>query len=563
MRDRTAASSGHRPALGAGRPFLLLAAGLTASSLAAGCAAKPVAQVSREDLEKSVTYTTAPGNGQLERLTWALAGGEPTSLDPALIGDYPGSTVEANLCEGLVRMTADFKIEPGLAEKITRPDDRTIVYDLRPGVTFTNGDPLTPEDVVYSLERHTQDKKLGSFWSSTYDGVTSIKKTGPMQVTVQFSKPSVLFEESMATPPGVISQKAYVEKAGATYGTPKGGVMCTGPFALEKWAPGEQITLTRNDNYWDKTRLAKAKQVDFKFINDSSTLTSALLAGEVDGMYESPSTSYSVLANSGSGKLYLGPSTQMVELLPAQETGPMADPRVRQALDLAIDKTALVANVYGPAAEPLNTMIPPGMWGTGPTRTVFEEAYGKLQDTSKPDLEKAKSLVAEADPANRSFVAAMPAGDQTALQILTFVQAAAKEIGLTMTIRQIQPTEFSDLFYNADRRKEVDLVYAVGYSEIANPISYPDNYVRADGLFNWTGYDDPEVRRLMDEGLHTADVSTSAELFVKAQALYTPERLVIPLAGPYEQLYMNNRISGAPVSFAYLQMPWAAMIGAV
>ncbi|MEU6998768.1 ABC transporter substrate-binding protein [Nonomuraea sp. NPDC046570] len=563
MKDRIHVPPGRRPAVAAGRPFIALTAALAASSLVVGCAAKPAAQVSREDLEKSVTYTTAPGTGHLERVTWALPNGEPTSLDPALTGDYPGSTVEGNLCEGLTRMNADFSIEPGLAEKITRPDDRTIVYDLRPGVTFTNGDPLTPEDVVYSLERHTRDKKLGSFWSSTYGAVTSVKQTGPAQVTVRFSKPSAIFEQSMATAAGLISQKAYVEKAGAAYGTPKGGVMCTGPFALEKWTPGADITLTRNDRYWDKTRSARTRKVVFTFISDSSTLTSALLAGEVDGTYGPPSTSYPVLSNSGSGTLYLGPSTQMVELLPAQKTGPMADPRVRKALDLAIDKASLVKNVFGPAAEPLNTMVPPGMWGTGPTRTIFEEAYAKLEDTTKPDLQGARALVAEANPSDRSFVAAMPAGDQTGLQILTFVQAAAKEIGLTMTIRQIQPTEFSDLFYNADRRKDVDLVYAMGYSEFANPISYPDNYLRADGLFNWTGYDDPEVRRLMDEGLHTADPRESAELFVKAQALYTPERLVIPLAAPYQQLYMSKRITGAPASFAYLQMPWAAMIGAV
>ena len=530
MRDRT-------------HPGRRLAALASLAALTAGCAAAPVAQPSREDLAKSVTATTAPGTGQLDQLTWA-----PCRF-----------VIEETR---IMRMNADFSIEPGLAEKITRPDDLTIVYDLRPGVTFTNGDPLTPEDVVHSLERHTKDKDLGSFWSSTYDGVTSIKKTGPAQVTIKFSKPSAIFEQTMAIAGGLISQQAYVEKAGAAYGTPQGGVMCTGPFALEKWESGAEITLTRNEKYWDQARAAKAKKVVFKFISDSSTLTSALLAGEVDGTYEPPSTSYSVLAASATGTLHLGPSTQMVELLPAQPTGPMADPRVRKALDLAIDKTSLVKNVFGPAAEPLNTMVPPGMWGTGPTRTIFEAAYAKLEDTAAPRLEQARALIAEAAPADRSFTAAMGAGDQTALRVLTFVQAATEDIGRTMTISQIQPTEFSDLFYNADRRKDVDLVFSIGYSEFANPIAYPDYFTRPDGLFNWTGYDDPQVLKFMDEGLHTSDPRASAESFVKAQAIYTPDRLVIPLAAPYQQLYMNKRITGAPASFAYLQMPWAAMIGA-
>ncbi len=158
--------------------------------------------------------------------------------------------MSSNLCEGLVRLNADLGVEMGLAESIETPDDLTMIFNLRPGVAFTNGDPLTPEDVVYSLKRH-MDPSVGSFWAYYYDSVKSIEATGPAQVTVKFTEHSALFEQWMGTVGGYISQKSYAERAGKEYGTPAGGVMCTGPFSLQSWRSGESITLLRNENYWD------------------------------------------------------------------------------------------------------------------------------------------------------------------------------------------------------------------------------------------------------------------------------------------------------------------------
>lgn len=508
-----------------------------------------------------LTATTPAADGAIDQLVWALPYGEPTSLDPVKVGDYSPDTVVGNVCEGLMGVTAEFDFEPRLAERVSRPNPRTLVFDLRDDVSFTDGKPLTAEDVVYSLDRN-RDRATASFWAGTYAAVSSIERTGPRQVTVRFSKPDAIFEQMMATVAGYVSEKAYVESRGADYGTPNGGVMCTGPFALERWASGDSITLTRNDNYWNPELKAKAASVSFRFLSDPSTLTSALLSGEVDGSYEVPSTSVTVLSRSPSGTLYTGPSTQISELLPTQAAGPMADPRMRAALDLAIDKDALVRNVWKGAATPLNTMIPPSAWGGGEARAVYQAGYDALPRTGEAQIEQAKALVAEARPESTSFTVGVGAGDQSGLQTLTFMQAAAKEIGLQMTIKQMQPTEFSDAFYNPDARSGLDFLYALGYLEIPNPLLYAPYYTQPRGLFNWTGYDDPKVAGLIDEALTQVDPVRSARLFVEAQARYTPQRLVIPLATPAERLYMNERISGAPASFAYMSMPWAAMIGA-
>lgn len=536
----------------------LIAIPLALAVLVTACGG-PAVNTGKPDDRLSVDTPSA--QGQLDTLKWGLPYGEPNTLDPSKVGDYSPGAVVANLCEGLVGLSADFSIQPGLAEKVSRPDERTIVYDIRPGVKFTNGEPLTAEDVVYSLRRNT-DPNVQSVWANYYETVDSIKQTGPMQVTVSFVKPAPLFEQWMSTAGGFISQKSYVENAGKDYGTPTGGVMCTGPYSLTSWKGGESITLARNDHYWETKRLAKAKSVVFTFVSDPSTLASALASGELDGAYEVPVGSRDALISSGAGTLYSGPSTQMIELIPTERNGPMANLEVRQALNLAIDKAALAKNVYGGSADTLKTFIPPFAWGEGENRPIFQKGYDDLPGSDTPDIKAAAALVEKANLTDKSFTVAVGAGDQAGLQTLTFVQAAAKEIGLDMTIKQVQPAEYSDMFYNGARRADLDLLYALGYMEVANPLDYAPHFAIKGGLFNWTGYDDPKVANLLNDGLSDVNPTAAARKFVEAQAIYTPQMLAIPLVSPREGVFMNKRISGAPASFAYLSMPWAAMIGA-
>ncbi|WP_162463495.1 MULTISPECIES: ABC transporter substrate-binding protein [unclassified Mycolicibacterium] len=528
------------------------------STLLAGCAGGG----GHHDSAPPTLQTMTPeAGGAIDTLRWALPEGEPTSVDPAKVGDYSPAVVATNVCESLAAFDADFNLRPNLAKTITKPDPTTYVFDLHPNVRFSNGDPMTADDVAYSLKRN-MDPELGSFWSSYYQSVSSIDVTGPGQVTVRLSRPDFLFEPAMATLGGAVSQRKFVEQAGNRYGTPTGGVMCTGPLTMQSWKPGESITLKRNETYWDHEHAAKAATVDFRIVTEPSTLTTALQAGEFDGAYELPVSTRSALANSATGSVFDGPSTQMVELIPTEKAGPMSNVAVRTALDMAIDKKALAQSVYGGAAEPLKSFLPPFMWGTGPARAIYQQAYDKLPDTTEANIEEAKKLVDSAGLTDRAFTAAVGSGDEAGLRTLTFVQSAAKQIGLDMTIQQVQPTENSEMYYNESARAAVDLLYTKGYSEIASPLAYAAQFAVPGELFNWTGYSDPKVHDLLQQARQTDDPRRSAQLFTEAQALFVPQRLTIPLVSPNESLFLKNSISGAPASFAYIDMPWAAMIGA-
>jgi peptide/nickel transport system substrate-binding protein len=542
---------------------LMTAALASGAAVAAGCGGgsgdgakgAPTTEAAR------LTLTTPAATGTVDQVTWALPTGEPTTIDPAKTGDASSSSVVANLCDNLFRIQPDFSTKPGLAEAVEQPDARTMVLKIRDGVTFWDGVKLTAEDVVYSLKRNS-DPAVQGVSAGAFMNVASIAASGPLEVTLKLERPDSALLPVLSGVAGAISEKAYATKAGKAYGTPSGGLMCSGPFKLDKWTAGESVAISANPNYWDADLKPKVQHLTFKFIPDSSTLTSALLAGEVDGTYEAPVGSRSALGKSAQGTLYMGPSSASVSFGPTTDTGPAADPKVRRALDLAIDKDAFVKNVLRGAGEPLKTFTPPFVYDGSEAKAVYEQGYAALPDNRKADLDQAKRLIAEAKPAKKTLTIVIAAGSQLELQVATIVQAAARSLGLDMKIKQLQATQFSALFYDASLRKDYDFVATTGYIETPSVLTYAPLFAIKGGLFNWSGYDNPVAARELIAAQSTIDPTKSAEHFVKAQAAYAPDDLQISLAVAYELLFMNKRITGAPASFAYISSPWAARLGA-
>src|SRR5579864_1917116 len=130
--------------------------------------------------------TTPAGSKQVDSIVWGVYR-ETNSLDPIYAFDYPENTVLAVLCEQLLTQAPDGAIGPGLAT-LSYPDPTTLVFDLKPGVTFWDGNPMTADDVVYSLDRNT-DQSLGGFYGQVFTNVSSITATTSSQVTIKLKQP--------------------------------------------------------------------------------------------------------------------------------------------------------------------------------------------------------------------------------------------------------------------------------------------------------------------------------------------------------------------------------------
>jgi len=548
-----------RPAVAAAAAAALLAAGCggDGDSDGGGDGSPAAKAAGAGGYTVEITDRQPAATKPIDAITWALPYGEPTTIDPIQAGDYAPDFMVSQMCDFLLRFTPKWELEPGLAESWDQPDDKTLVFKLREGVTFWDGEPMTVDDVVYSLKRNL-DEAAGSLTAPYFKNVRSIEGTGPSEVTVRFKAPDELFLKEMAAGPGAVVQRAFTERAGKKVGTPRGGIMCTGPYEFVSWKPGTELRLQKNDDYWDPSLQPRIGKVTVSFMSETTTLTSALLSGEVDGAYGVPATSIPALSRADTGTLYYGESTQQLGIYSARPAGLMADPNVRKALSLAIDRRAIAEKVYGGAAIPNQAVV--SNTREQEAKAVYEEGWKTLPSVDV-DLEAAKELIAAVPDPTQPIVLAAPAGDQATLDVATLVQDAGKQLGLNVEIRPLQPLDLSNFYYKPEFRKGYDGVLSVSFSDHPDPLNFLPYVVYPDSYFNYSGWDSPEAVRLTDRAQRTLDPEARAEMLMQVLKLEADDRVTIPLLGLANVSFISNAIGGAPTSFAYLWMPDFASMG--
>lgn len=503
--------------------------------------------------------TTPAATGELDLATWNLPFGEPASLDPIKAFNYPENTVVANLCEGLMQLQPDYSITPNLAEKVDSPDASTYIYTIREGVTFWNGEPMTADDVAYSLSRQL-DADEGSYWAGGLtSNIASIELTGEWEVTVSLNEPDATFNSYMVTPVGTVVQQSHREAAGDTYGTPSGGIMCTGPYSVGAWNEGQSISLERNDDYWNTDRMAKTAQVDINFIVDAAAITNALSTGAIDGSYDVPLGSLSALQNSDAGTLYLGRSLQLVAII-GTGNGAFADPAVREALMMATDREAIAATVFEGTAQASRSLVPNNGWAYG--ADAFEDARENLAPTAV-DIEGAKKVLEGATTdLTQTIKIIYPAERTYYADIISEISNGATAIGLTVEPEGIPSAQFGAFFSDPEARAGHDAFVTNNYMDVPDPLAFLRTIMGDGGSQNYNEYVDSEVEGLLADAAATVDEEDRADLVTDLQKIAMEDLPWIPIVDPSVRLFMNDRVTGAPASFVYLYYPWAADLGA-
>ena len=163
--------------------------------------------------EGADTILTPAPTGEAESAVWAVYR-ETATIDPIYVFDYPDNAAMAIACESLLRQNPDLTVGPGLAESVEYTDPNTLVITLRDGVTFWDGTPLTPEDVVFSLERQ-RDPNLGGFYGAVFANVDTIEATGDLEVTMTMTAQDMALIGELSGPVGAIVQQAFTEEQGA------------------------------------------------------------------------------------------------------------------------------------------------------------------------------------------------------------------------------------------------------------------------------------------------------------------------------------------------------------
>jgi peptide/nickel transport system substrate-binding protein len=501
------------------------------------------------------TETAPAGGGEVDVVNWALTGDAP-AIDYAKAYDFNTNGVVTNITEPLLLMNPEGKLQPNLATEWELTEPTTMVIQLRSGVQFHDGSEMTAEDVAFSMNRH-RDPDVGSFLATFHDRVENVEATGPLEVTVTFSRPDAHFPYALATMAAAVSSRAFLEANGNRVGTPSVGIVGTGPYRFSSWTKGQEIVIDRFDDYWNTDRALKVKQFVAKILLDEATVVQALQTGEIDGIWGNNISGKGAVAVEAFENINVarGPSYGIHYLAMNTQKPPFDDPRVRQALSMAIDKAGLLESTWGGLGEAgIKSPAPPALWTF--EQETFQAAYDALPAFDL-DVEGARSLIADAgaEGASGDILNSLPYDSEQAIAI----QAAADEIGLDLSPRKVEFTEK----LGAELSGEPTRTYASTATQWASDI--PDPAGQLFVLFhsknlvtNNTAYKNPQVDDLLDRQRDSIDPAERAQLLTEAQALIVEDQPDAIFYSPDTILVMNKRLTGYDVRPLWYWDPFAA-----
>lgn len=505
---------------------------------------------------KGLVATTAPGTKSVPTVTWAVYR-DVNSLDPIYAFDYPENTAVSLMCESLLQQSPTGAIEPGLATMST-PSPTQLVFSINPAATFWDGHPVTTADIVYSLDRNT-NASLGGFYGLVFNRVASIAATSSSQVTITLKQPDYWLPGELASMPGVVIEKAVAVKQGKNYGTPTGSIMCTGAYKLKSFVPGVGVTAVPNTSYWKPAVKPLVQQVVIKGVASDTTLTSGLTTGAIQGTYTSGGLStLPQLQSGGAVSIVRGPGWSTDAFIVCSTTGVLGDVRVRQALSLALDRPAIISNVFKGAALMPRWLANPGVFGYG--TAVFDKTYLGSPVMSQ-NLAKARKLVREAGAVGKTFTIGTSSQIQNIAAETGAYQAAATAIGLKTVLKSVSAQNFINFFTDPKARAGVDGFLTVNYGDYADPAALLATLVIPGGSQNYDNFHDPKIIAWLEQARSTADPNARAALVAKAEERVATLLPWIPDAQPVNILIMSKGLTGATASFAYMFAPWANSLG--
>ncbi|MFN8155896.1 MAG: ABC transporter substrate-binding protein [Candidatus Nanopelagicales bacterium] len=238
--------------------------------------------------------------------------------------------------------------------------------------------------------------------------------------------------------------------------------------------------------------------------------------------------------------------------------GPLADPKVRQAVSLALDRKGIINTVFKGAANIPHALQASGTWGSAVD--TFKAGYDALpamdQDLSKAQ-ELAKSLNIAGQTVTIGTSSGIPALNSEALAF----KAACEAIGLKVELQNVSPSNYINYFIDPKAWGSVDAFATSNYGDYADPSALYKSMAVKGGSQNFSGWTNPEVTAALEAARGEKDDVKRAEDVIKAQKIITDELVWFPMVAANNVLIMNKKVTGAPATFVYMFGPWAAYLG--
>lgn len=469
-----------------------------------------------------LTGFTGCSRGNDNRTLVVAQGVDATTLDPGMHAETPTGNVERQIFDTLIRIDADLQYQPSVATSWEAVDDTTWAIVIRQGIKFHDGAELTAADVKYSIDR-ILDPANQSPQVSNLNAIKEVRLLGDYQLEIITAQPYPVLPARLA---GLrVVPKHYVEQVGKDeFGQRPIG---SGPYKLVSWVKDEAITLEANPDYWRGP--AAIKQVVFQPIPEASSRVMALQAGQVDVAVNIPPDQVAQVDASKTAKTASVPSSRMIFIPFMNRQGPLADQRVRQALNYAVDVEGIIAGLLGGKGIPM-------------TQTLSQMDFG-YDDSLQPygyDPERAKALLAAAGyPNGFKLTFTTPSGRYTMdKEVAEAVKSQLEAVGLQVELKPLEWGIYVDQIMT--HQLDTDL-WLIGWG---------NSLFDADGtLYSWfrSGqrfyYFDPSAgqRRQLDDLLDQARTSLDRN---QRGEYYRQALNILHDATPWLMLYQQMDIYG-------------------
>lgn len=461
---------------------------------------------------------------------------ETQTLNPLAIRNGNGDIFADGLIyQGLVQYdpSGSTEVVAGVADDWdVSADGKTYTFHIREGVKFSNGDPVTAEDVKFSLDGFG-DPETNAVMAVLAVGYESARVVDESTVEVTLSQPVPSFLDNIATFPAAILPKRLVESQGDSFWKDPVG---TGPFMLKEFVSGSYVTFERNPHYWDAPR-PYLDEVKFNFATDANSRLLSLTSGDAQVMDGVTPAQISQIRDDEELVLQGYEIPAWIEIFPNHRREEFADLDVRQAIAHAIDREAINEQIFDGLGTIPNSVLPQLRYDAGPD-VVAPYTY---------DLEKAKEFMADSDfPDGFSAKLSYPAGLDYFDQLGLLVQQQLGAIGIDV---ELVKEDSASLYSNfAEYDYDLSFAFPVLTSDVAVPDEFASFFTSPDGDGFNTNWANSEIAAAVADFTVNPDEASRAEEWPKIQqALMDQQPAINILDVPLLNAFSQN-VCGADVN---------------
>lgn len=444
--------------------------------------------------------------------------GDILAIDPQQTGGTPTETVKAHVFDTLVTLNSDGSFSPNLATEWEVSEDGTEwTFRLREGVKFHDGSDFTADDVVRTYERLINNE-YGANRLGDFPNFLGAEKVDDYTVVLKTDGPVGNFLNLLSYGGGAIMSSDAIDTFKDDIGTNPIG---TGPYKVTDWASGDHADVTVNDDYWGE--LPKIKNLHFVTAPEASTRTNMLLTGEAGFAVDVEANDIEEIEESGVAEIRYDDTNRVAQIGFNLEKEPFNNPLVRQAMNYAIDKEAIVSGIMNGTATVTNNVVAPNVFG-----------YIDGDFTYDPD--KAKELLAEAG---------YPDGFETTLwtpqgryykdkETCLAVADQLSKVGIKVNVEVHDwATYLSELRVPLDEGNEVEM-YMLGWECYTQEAGYSlgalfTKRTMPPNGWNTMFYTNPEVESLVKEIQQSMDAEERYDLIQSALKIVSADAPWIPV----------------------------------